>query len=1076
MKSIITEFTARCLEHPNQLLFAFINKHGAINESYTYIEFDERTKILASYLQNKVEIKEEDRVLLAFPPGLEMIVAFFACVRIGAIPVPVYPPANQGFQQSLQKMNFIAADCAARAVLTDRSYFWSMKINQTRDRLSRFNFKKDLVSGLEWVVTSDARPNKNYQLTEARSEILFLQYTSGSTNQPKGVMVSHDNILYNADIVVDHKPIGVSWLPQYHDMGLIGYYLFFAIKGGTTYGFSPLDFINRPALWFETITKFKGTASSAPNFAYEYCMRPGKIPKEAWSKYDLSSLRFLMTAAEPVRPDTYNAFIEHFQPIGLNPQAYFSAYGLAEFSLAVSNYGKKILHLNSDSLAQNKVVPVIDSAEQTPSRALMSCGVLLGDTQVMIADPNSNQTMENNEIGEICITGKSKCKGYWNQPERTKVIFEAKLEGSEAQWLRTGDLGFVYDNELFICGRTKDMIIVRGLNYYPHDIELIVEQDKYIRKGCVVAFSYDNLQAERLVVIAELKSGKEVFDPSEINRKINLALGINLDELICIPPRSISKTSSGKIMRSKMKQRYESKDLEVLSRYFPTDLALSTVDEAEPIVNDYHHEFSFFTKYGISGNESESLIDLGFDSLKLAEFAYDLKTWIKQAGFSDLSNEVDLRLLQKIGISELRALLVDLKTSSPHALFRFKAAFNRIHKEYHEFEMELMKRDASRNLAEEIQWNPNLSQGVGTDVFLTGATGFFGPFLLKSLLEQCAHKIQVLVRANDNEEALNRLRKAFDTVKPSDELLEEFDKRVEPVLGDLSKPRFGLQDDQWETLDANIHTIYHNGAIVNYLMDYESMRPANVDGTAEILRLAMGKVHKTLNYISTTFIFGWSVKDTLYESDRNQTMERLDFGYSQSKWVAEQLVFNAIEQGLNARVFRPALISPTIHGDGYNFDIAIRLLSFMVKHKITTLAQNQVSFTPVDIGAHNIVAISNSDDSLGLTFHVTRDNFACMKDITNILGQLTHSSFSEFSLKNFVPEVVNRCGKEDLLFPLLNFLVRSVENISSMEFKLYNNDNFVTFRNKCKAGKADPTLMEVTQGIYSFMQTNQLID
>ena len=191
---------------------------------------------------------------------------------------------------------------------------------------------------------------------------------------------------------------------------------------------------------------------------------------------------------------------------------------------------------------------------------------------------------------------------------------------------------------------------------------------------------------------------------------------------------------------------------------------------------------------------------------------------------------------------------------------------------------------------------------------------------------------------------------------------------------------------------------------------------------------------------------------------------------------SEQLVFNSIEQGLNARVFRPALISPTIHGDGYNFDIAIRLLSFMVKHKITTLAQNQVSFTPVDIGAHNIVAISNSDDSIGLTFHVTRDNFACMKDITNILGQLTHSSFSEFSLKDFVPEVVNRCGKEDLLFPLLNFLVRSVENISSMEFKLYNNDNFVTFRNKCKAGKADPTLMEVTQGIYSFMQANQLID
>ena len=240
-------------------------------------------------MQQKQSLVNGDRVLLAYPPGLEMICAFFACARIGLIPVPVYPPANQGFFSSLQKMNFIALDCGAKAVLTDRTYYWSMQINLTRKKIASFSFKSEAVASLDWIVSSDARMKSGLELKEDVSEILFIQYTSGSTNHPKGVMVSHENIIYNGQAVVDHKPIGVSWLPQYHDMGLIGYYLFFAMKGGTTYGFSPLDFIQRPALWLETITKYKGTASSAPNFAYEYCLRPGKISDEELAAYDLSS-------------------------------------------------------------------------------------------------------------------------------------------------------------------------------------------------------------------------------------------------------------------------------------------------------------------------------------------------------------------------------------------------------------------------------------------------------------------------------------------------------------------------------------------------------------------------------------------------------------------------------------------------------------------------------------------------------------------------------------------------------------------------------------------------------------------
>jgi len=223
-------------------------------------------------------------------------------------------------------------------------------------------------------------------------------------------------------------------------------------------------------------------------------------------------------------------------------------------------------------------------------------------------------------------------------------------------------------------------------------------------------------------------------------------------------------------------------------------------------------------------------------------------------------------------------------------------------------------------------------------------------------------------------------------------------------------------------------------------------------------------------YFSTTFIFGWSAKDVLYEHDVNETMDALDFGYSQSKWVSEQLVTNAIKQGLAGRIFRPALISPAVTGAGYNFDISLRLLAFMLKHGIGTHAKNQVSFMPADIASDNIVAISNIGQSIGKTFHVTRDEYATMKDVTNILSSVTGVEFINYSLYDFVPEVVQRCGPNDLLFPLLNFLVHSVDNIQAMEFKRYDNSNYQYYRNQSPFGRQDPSLEDVVLGIHRFMK------
>lgn len=361
-------------------------------------------------------------------------------------------------------------------------------------------------------------------------------------------------------------------------------------------------------------------------------------------------------------------------------------------------------------------------------------------------------------------------------------------------------------------------------------------------------------------------------------------------------------------------------------------------------------------------------------------------------------------------------------------------------------------------------------------ILLTGGTGFIGPFLMKSLLEQTEATIHVLVRSSDEVQGKQRLRAAMHSMGAvSEDLMEMFEARVVPVCGDLGQPSLGLMQETWDLLTTEIDTIFHNGATVNYLFNYDMMRDANVLGTNEILRLAFEGRSKEFNYVSTTFIFGWAVKAVLYETDSNANMELLDFGYSQTKWVAERVVFEAQRRGLSVRLFRPALVSPSVDGGGNNFDIAVRLVAFMVNHGIGVDTLNQVSFVPADIVANNIVAISTSPGTANQTFHVVRDDYSNMTDITRLITESTGRQFDAFTLPEFVPELIRRCRKEDLLFPLLDFLVGSVDNISSMEFKRYDSSTYQAARDASAWGRPDPSLEDTVDGILKFMNRKGII-
>jgi thioester reductase-like protein len=1074
MPSILDKLDSLGDQHPHRLLYSYIDVNGKQIGGYSYESFLKRTKVIAGHLRKEHGFAAQDRVLLAYPPGLEMICAFFGCVRAGLIPVPVYPPSSRGFQSALYKMVHIAKDCQATGILTSKDYLGSLKTNLARSGVSSSGVDVDYISGLRWVVTEDFVDMVSDETFNGASKILFLQYTSGSTRDPKGVMVTHENILHNCPLVIDHPaPVVVSWLPQYHDMGLIGCYLYPALTSGTTYGFAPTDFIQRPTLWFDAIKRYGASASAAPNFAYDYCLRAGRLSKESLESCDLSSLRLLMVAAEPVKPDTYTRFLRAFQPHGLKSESFFVAYGLAENTLAVSLGGRNIVSLNKNAIALGKARLTTEVSEIGAATQFVSCGTPLQGLTVKIVDPEKHVALEPGRIGEIWIAGESKCLGCWNNPELTLKLFHARLVDDSPYddgYLRTGDMGFFHDGELFVCGRIKDMIILRGQNYYPQDIEAVVEKASgLIRTNCVAAFQINEDSEPALAIVAEVKNLKALPDALKIAAAVRNYLNVEVALISFIAPRAIPRTSSGKIMRHKTKHMWLQGQFTVLSEF-------SREKDDGPSGSVGQSPFDALkARYNLTGAESYNLVEAGLDSLDLVVFMHEIKELLKNRDADMLARQVDIGLIQRVSVAELFRLAEQLEHAPEEALGPLRQYLAAFREEQRAAEQRMMSND--RKLIFEPPAPALLPETpVLNNVLLTGGTGFVGPFLVKSLLEQTSAKIHVLVRSSDEHQGRQRLRAAMESMGPCPaELMQMFETRVTPVCGDLGQKELGLTREAWDCLANEIDTVFHNGATVNYLLNYDRMRDANVLGTNEVVRLAFAGRSKSLNYISTTFIFGWAVKKVLYETDFNENMELLDFGYSQSKWVSEQVVMDARGHGLTTRIFRPALVSPSITGGGNNFDIAVRLVAFMVNHGIGVDALNQVSFVPADITANNIVAISTTPGTANKTYHVTRDDYANMLDITRLITKATGRQFEIFSLPDFIPELIRRCRKEDLLFPLLDFLVGSVDNISAMEFKRYDGSCYQAARDASAWGKPDPSLEETVNGILRFMQRKGII-
>ena len=596
-ETIVDLLRQRAAYRPHDRAFTFLVDGEQEELNITYAELDRKARTLGAWLQ--ASGMSGKRVLLLFPSGLDFIAAFMGCLYGGAIAVPAYPPRKN---RSVERIEAIAADADASVALT------------TRDVLDRFDALRAGAPSLArilWKVDAELEPDwaERWERPEIDGETLaFLQYTSGSTGTPKGVMLSHSNLLHNSLRIMQAFEItrsqsGVFWLPSFHDMGLIGGILVPLYGGKFNVLMSPVAFLQKPLRWLQAISKYRATISGGPNFAYELCVR--KITPEQRRELDLSSWSLAFNGAEPVRPETIDAFSEAFAPCGFRREAFFPCYGLAESTLMVTG-GMKFeppVIRAFDATSLETGAAQVRGGFAPGTRRLVGSGRELDGQDVRIVDPHTNEALPPGMIGEIWVSGPSVAQGYWNRADETLATFGAMLArpdvGSTSQalkawqpnpgpYLRTGDLGFFDNGELFVTGRLKDLIIIRGRNHYPQDIELSVEKaSALVRPGSVAAFSVDVEGRERVVVVAELERGKRESDEladgfESIRRQLAIEHELALEGIVLVRPNSIPKTSSGKIQRHACKRMFLDGTLEVVEQqigWLQPGIAGSTVTE-----------------------------------------------------------------------------------------------------------------------------------------------------------------------------------------------------------------------------------------------------------------------------------------------------------------------------------------------------------------------------------------------------------------------------------------------------------------------------------------------------------------
>lgn len=890
---------------PEKTAFTVLNAEGMPESALSYGELYRRAVAVGSSLA-QADLKGRNAVLM-YSPGTEFISTFLGCMLAGIVPVPVHGPKSN---RSNAKILGSIAGARAGALLMDQRM--RLAVERVADRAA---WPADIpFIDTDQIVGEDRSLAFDRPLASP-SELALLQFTSGSTSAPKGVAITHGNLGYNIEMLTrcmqtSSASVFVCWVPHFHDLGLVCNLIQCLYVGAHGVLLAPSTFIANPLVWLRAIQAHRGTHVTAPNFAYQRCVN--KVSPRDRDALDLSSLKVAVNAGEPIHHQTIVEFTDYFRSAGFDPVAFMPGYGMAEATVFITgahaNQLPRLVRIDRERYTSERRAVLTENTEN--SLVLVGCGRCTPEQEVKIVDPLAVRALQAGEVGEIWIAGDHVMAGYYERPEADAEVF-AILPQTGRRYFRTGDLGFVdASGELFVSGRRKDLIIVGGVNYYPQDIERVVEKAHAdVHPTGAAAFAVPGGATERLVVVAEVareavarnrkSSGGFVEMARALCEEVSREFEISVSQVVLLRPGHLPKTSSGKVARQECRKAYLDGSFDALVTWPDAKPAISEPAPSS-VMHNVEKALRAINRMSVTHLQVFSqLLQILSDELKLNLADIDVDKSIFFYGIDSI------RLVDIHGALEQR-----LGYAIPtEAFFRSATLIGTVEEIAASGRAEANRIDG-RRLREDIElWLGRLTEqfnatraakapqsSANDAILLTGATGYLGIYLLQELLHSTPQEIYCLARAMDEKTGWRRIEKNME--RYGLQMPEDWRSRVKIVIGDTTKEYLGLAPEVYQAISRRVGSVHHCAAIDNFYLPYEIVKNTNVIGTVHIAQFCMHERVKPLYYVSSCA--------TRLLNDNRLTTETTGLvnGYAQAKYVAERVVLGLIERGFPAINYR----------------------------------------------------------------------------------------------------------------------------------------------------------------------------